>query len=245
MPNKNPLSSNELMHYGVLGMKWGKRKSSYRSTGVRSALAKRSNDKVDKSFKNWNENAKKKADAIELGKKATASRLAYEGNKGDKNLKSLYRQDNRAYKKALKGNTTYRKGQIKREVGSDLSRKYLSAARKVKKQMSADPSNKKLQKQYSSLMSKHDIERARARRATEVAAKRSRKKAAFKRTMTMSAKAAASATVISAGAYAANRYLQAHDVRLNGKRIVLGKQSIRAVGDLAKKAKNFMEYLYL
>ncbi len=238
-------NQNELYHHGIKGMKWGKRKSSYRSTGVRSALAKRSNDEVDKGFKNWNENAKKKADAIDLGKKAVASRLAYESNKADKSLKSRYRQDSRAYKKALKDNTTYRKGQIKKEVGSDLSRKYLSAAKTVKKQMSADPSNKKLQKQYNSLMSKHDIERARARRATEVAAKRSKKKAAFKRTMAMSAKAAASTSVVAAGAYAANRYLRAHDVMLNGKRVTIAKQNIRDVADLAKKAKNFMDYLYL
>lgn len=46
------MNDNELMHYGILGMKWGKRKASYSSTGVRSALARRSNDKVDKSFKN-------------------------------------------------------------------------------------------------------------------------------------------------------------------------------------------------
>lgn len=238
------MNENELMHYGILGMKWGKRKASYSSTGVRSALARRSNDKVDKSFKNWNENTKKKTNAIELGKKATASRLTYESNKSDKGLKSQYKQDNKAYKKALKSNTTYRKGQIKREVGSDLSRKYLSEAKKVKKQMSVDPSNKQLQKKYNDLMSKHDVERARARRATDVATKRSNRKAAFKRTMTMSAKAAAGTAAVAAGAYAVNRYLSNHKVTLNGKRVVIGTQNIRDVASVVKKAKDFMGYVY-
>lgn len=238
------MNDNELMHYGILGMKWGKRKALYNSTGVRSALARRSNDKVDKSFKNWNENAKKKSNAIDLGKKATASRLAYESNTADKSLKSQYKQDNKAYKKALKSNTTYRKGQIKREVGSDLSRKYLSEAKKVQKQMSVDPSNKQLQKKYNDLMSKHDIERARARRAPEVATKRSNRKASFKRTMTMSAKAAAGTAAVAAGAYAVNRYLNNHKVTLNGKRVVIGTQNIRDVASVVKKAKDFMGYVY-
>lgn len=102
------------MHYGVLGMKWGKRKAQYSSTGVRSALARRQNEKVDRSFKNWSENSKKKSNAIELGKKANVSRRAYENNKSDKNLKAQYKTDKKAYKKALKSNTTYRKGQIKK-----------------------------------------------------------------------------------------------------------------------------------
>lgn len=61
---------DELIHYGIPGMKWGKRKSSYSSTGIRSAIARRRNEKVDAGFKNWGENTKKKANAVELGKKA-------------------------------------------------------------------------------------------------------------------------------------------------------------------------------
>lgn len=51
----------ELYHHGVKGMKWGKHKSTYSSTGVRAAIARRSNEKVDTGFKNWGENAKKKS----------------------------------------------------------------------------------------------------------------------------------------------------------------------------------------
>ena len=242
--NDGLIDVDRLQHYGVLGMKWGHRKESYTSTGVRSALARRANDKVDKSFKNWNENAKKKADAIELGKKAVASKLAYESNKTNKELKNQYKKDNKLYKKALKGNTTYRKGQIKNEVGSSLSRKYLSEAKKIKKQMESDPSNKILKKQYNDLMSKHDVERARARRAPEVAAKRSNRKAAFKRSMTMTIKAAAGTAAVATGAYLVNRYLGNHNVTLNGKRVIIGQQNLRDVANIAKKAKNFMGYMY-
>lgn len=236
-------SSNDIMHYGVLGMKWGKRKANYRSTGIGSAIARRQNEKIDSSFKKWNENAQKRSNAIELGKKASASRMAYESNKSDKALKQQYKQDNKEYKKALKGNTTYRKGQVRQEVGSDLARKYLSAAKKIKKQMDSDPSNKQLQKRYNDLMSKHDVERARARRAPEVAAKRSNRKASIKRAMTMTVKAATGAAVVSAGAYAANRYLSKHDVTINGRRITLGAQNIRDVADVAKKVKNLIGYV--
>lgn len=236
--------SDDLMHYGIPGMKWGKRKSSYSSTGVRSALARRSNEKVDAGFKNWGENSKKKANAIELGKKANVSKRAYESNKSDKALKSQYKQDAKAYKKVLKGNTTYRKGQIKKEVGSDLSRKYLSDAKKVKKQLDVDPTNKQLQKQYNKLMSKHDIQRANARRAPEVAAKRSKKKAALKRGMTMTVKSAATTAAVAGGMYAANKYLTNRQVTLNGNSVQFSSQNVSDIMDAAKKVKNFMGYMY-
>ena len=235
---------DELEHFGVKGMKWGKRKSDYHSTSVRSVLAKKQNQKVDQSFKDWNENAKKRSNAIALGKKANESRRAYENDKSDKELKSQYKSDNKSYKKALRENTTYRKGQIKKEVGSDLSRKYLSEAKRIKKQLTLDPSNKQLQKKYNDLMSKHDVERANARRAPEVAAKRSAKKAAIKRGMTMTVKAAATTAAVSAGAYAVNKYLSDHQVTLNGKSVSFGKQNISSVLDTAKKVKDFMGYVY-
>ena len=107
-----------------------------------------------------------------------------------------------------------------------------------------DQSNRNLQKQYNKLMSKHDIERANARKAQEVAAKRSIKKAAIKRTMTKTVKAAATAGAVSAGVYATNRYLNRHQVTLNGEKIVLSSQKVRDIAGVAKKFKDFMGYIY-
>lgn len=234
--------NNELYHFGVKGMRWGHRKNNYRSTSVRSAIARRENNKVDKGFKNWNENAKKRDNAIELGKKANVSRRAYENDKSNKSLKAAYKQDNKAYKKALRQNTTYRKGVVKQEVGKDISRKYLSDAKKVKKQLDADPTNKQLKKKYNELMSKHDVERSKARKAVEKANKRSRKKAAIKRGMTMSVKAAGATAACAAGAYAVNRYLDNHNVTVNGRRVQLKAQNISDIVGKAKKVKNFLGY---
>lgn len=194
-----------LMHYGIPGMKWGVRKKDYSSTSVRAAMARRQNDKVDAGFKNWNDNSKKKANAIDLGKSMNTNRMAYESNR-NKQTKAAYKSSKKAYKKALRKNTTYRKGAIRGEVGKDASRKYLSAAKKVKKQLDADPNNNQLKRQYSDLMSKHDIERAKARKAPEVGANRSRKIAAVKRGLTMSAKAAATTAAVGGGLYLANKY---------------------------------------
>lgn len=237
-------NNSELYHYGVKGMKWGVRKKQYRSTGIRSAMARRSNKKVDDSFKDWKENARKRDNAIELGKKANAAKLAYENNKSDKNLKSAYKQANKEYKKALSENTTYRKGVVRQEVGRDVSRKYLSEAKKVKKQLDKDPSNKKLQKQYNDLMSKHDVERAKARRAKEVGERRSRIKANMKRSMTMTVKAAASTAAIAAGTYAVNSYLNKHEVTLNGKRVAIKNQNINDIIDMANKGRRFMDLMW-
>lgn len=225
-------------------MKWGVRRADkgYKSTGLRSAIARRSSEKVDKGFKDWKKNSEKRDNAIDLGKKANQSKIAYEKDKTNKSLKADYKQSNKEYKRALKQNTTYRKGVVKQEVGSDLSRKYLSEAKRTKKQLIKDPQNKELQKQYNSLMSKHDVERQKARRAVSVASKRSQKKASIKRAMTMTVKAAAGTAAIAGGTYAVNRYLSNHQVTLNGKRVSFSAQKVNDIVGIAKKAKDFMGY---
>ena len=204
------MNQNYLCHYGVLGMKWGVRRSKtgYRSTSIRSAVARRQNDTVDASFNTWKENSKKKTNAIDAGKKRNADKIAYESNKKNKELKSAYKQSTKVYKKALKSNTTYRKGQVKSEVGHDMARKYLTQAKRVKKQLDQDPSNKALKKQYTSLMNKYDVTRASARRAPQVAAARSSKKASIKRAATMTVKAAATTAAIGVGVAAVNKQIQ-------------------------------------
>ena len=240
-------SDGELYHWGVKGMKWGVRKdrnkTNYRSTSVKAAISRRKNEKVDKGFKDWKENDQLKKSAIDLGKKANLSKIAYEKDKSNKQLKQEYKQAEREYKKALSKNTTYRKGAVKNEVGMDMSRKYMSEAKKIKKQMAADPGNKNLQKKYNELMSKHDIERANARRAPEVAANRSKKIVSIKRSMTMSVKAAAGSAAVAGGMYFANQYLKQHDVRINGVPVTINNDAVNAFNNAVKFGKEFMKYV--
>lgn len=221
-----------LYHYGIPGMKWGVHK------------AKRENKKVDKSFKDWKENDAKKKNAIELGKKNNANRRAYEDNKSDKSAKALYKQSNKAYKKALNSNTSWRKGSIRQEVGQDAARKYLSDAKNVKKQLDKNPSDKQLQKKYKYLMDRHDVERAKARKAASVGQNRSYKKAAMKRKMTMTVSAVAATAAVSAGAYAVNRYLNSHGVTLNGTPVSVNSDTIRKYADVGKKIIGLGKYMY-
>ena len=226
------VSAHELYHYGVKGMRWGVRR------------ARRENEKIDKSFKNWNTNAKNKANAIDLGKKANSARMDYERDSQNKDKKKAYKQANREYKQALRTNTTYRKGAIRGEVGKDMSRKYLSEAKAIKKQLNADPNNKVLQKQYKYLSDQHQYERAKARKAPEVGAKRSAKQAALKRKMTMTVKAVATAAAVAVGIAAVNKVLNNNNVTLNGKRVSLSAQNVSDIGKLIKTGKTIMGFLY-
>lgn len=226
------VSAHELYHYGVKGMRWGVRK------------ARRENEKIDKSFKNWNTNAKNKANAIDLGKKANSARMDYERDSQNKDKKRAYKQANREYKQALRTNTTYRKGAIRGEVGKDMSRKYLSEAKAIKKQLNADPNNKVLQKQYKYLSDQHQYERAKARKAPEVGAKRSARKAALKRKMTMTVKSVATAAAVAVGIAAVNKVLNSNNVTLNGKRVSLSAQNVSDIGKLIKTGKTIMGFFY-
>lgn len=226
------VSAHELYHYGVKGMRWGVRR------------ARRENEKIDKSFKNWNTNAKNKANAIDLGKKANSARMDYERDSQNKDKKKAYKQANREYKQALRTNTTYRKGAIRGEVGKDMSRKYLSEAKTIKKQLNADPNNKELQKQYKYLSDQHQYERAKARKAPEVGAKRSARKAALKRKMTMTVKSVATAAAVAVGVAAVNKALNSHNVTLNGKPVSLGTKNVNDIASLIKMGKTIMGFFY-
>lgn len=210
--------TNYLVHHGVKGMRWGVRRyqnsdgslikpgtsnRAYKSTGLSSAIARRKNRKVDASFDKWRNGAAARDNAIELGKKRNEAKIS-----GDK---KAYKAANKEYKKALRKNTTYRKGSVKEKVESDLSRKYLTQANRVKKQIDSGQGTKETQKQYNKLMSQHDVHRAKARRAQGVAYNRSIAKANAKRALTISMKTAATAGVV----YAGSEILSRHNIDVN------------------------------
>lgn len=242
-----------LMHHGVKGQKWGvrryqnydgtltaqgKQKLGYRSTSISGYVARKQSEKVNKSFQTWKVEAAKRDNAIAAGKKATEALLAYERDRTNKDLKSDYKQKEKEYKKALRSNTTYRKGQVKGEVGHDRARKYLTEAKRAEKDFKKDPSNYSRYDDYTRYMNKHDKELAKARRAPGVAARRSRLKASLKRTATMSATFAATAAVSAGGTYLMNKYL------FTGSGVEVTMADINTLRRAAKAGKEILSYIY-
>lgn len=229
-----------LAHHGIKGQKWGVRrfqnsdgsytnagKLRYRSTSIGSAIARMSNEKVDKSFKQWQKGAANRDSAIDYGLKRNQALISYKTGSGSR---KEYKALNKEYKKALRKNTTYRKGSVKQEVGKDLSRKYLSEAKKLEKQLRKNPNDKKLRREYTKMMNAHDVERARARNVQQKYANRSNKKAAIKRGITISVKAAVTSAVIGAGVKYANDhgYMNVNSEQVN-KYIRIGKNILKYI----------------
>ena len=229
-----------IAHHGVKGQKWGVRryqnsdgsytnagKLRYRSTSIGSALARRSNEKVDKSFKKWQKGAENRDSAIDYGLKRNQALISYKTGSGGR---KEYKAANKEYKKALRKNTTYRKGSVKQDVGRDLSRKYLSEAKKIERELRKDPNNRQLKRAYTKMMNGHDLERARARRAQQKYANRSYKKASIKRAITLSIKAAATSALIGVGVKYANDkgYMNINSDQVNNY-IKIGKEIFKYV----------------
>ena len=246
--------TNELYHFGIKGQKWGVRRyqnadgtltpagkrnaKKFRPQGIRAKMAKRKNDKIDKSFNDWKDNERKRDAAISLGKQSTVAKRASAEDPRNKELRLTAKKAESEYKKAMKSNTTYRKGVVKKEVLSDRSRKSLSDAKKIKKQLDLDPSNKNLQKTYNKLMSDHAVQRSQARRAPEVSAARSQKIASMKRTVTMTVKATVIATAVSIGAKQINSYLQGR-----GLGVSMSAPKLQKYVDAGKKIIEFKKFI--
>lgn len=223
-------TDNDLYHHGILGQKWGKQngppyplgsgdhssaekkagwrhslRKKHRSTSIMGALARRKNEKIDKSFEKWKKSDEARDRAIESGKRANEARINYENNKS-KDTKKSYKEANKQYKRDLRKNTTYRKGTVRQEVESDLSRKYLSKARGIENELRNNPNDKILKKQYNKALTKHDVYRDKARKEQAKAAAKSEYIAKVKRNVTNSINGIAIIVAISAAHSGAEWY---------------------------------------
>lgn len=211
---KNPF------HHGSDG---GRKKHNVKSLNPSVMMARRRNMKVDKSFDEWKKGAAARDKAIASGKKRNELKIAYQKNPSDKDLKKQYKEANTQYKKDLRANTSYRKGTVRQDVGRDMARKHLSAAKKADN----DRDYKKHMKQY-------EVERAKAGRAQQVGASRSSRKAALKRSLKTSMKVAAGTAVTAA----ALREVSKH------KDINISSQDVARAAEMFRKAQRMRSFMY-